>query len=916
MRSIVYKYKVFFISLICIISITTLMGFRAYSNNERSNSSTKTEITQSGNKADKVNKGEEFEVTYTITPKDIQFNVDNSRSKDVVLVVDTSSNMGQDLDDQISKLEAVKKELRSLVKALNINSSTRIGIVNYDKEGRNILNLKSIANTSDIESSINNLKSSTNITGRNSGDGLRLAYYMLESSNANEKYIILVNGDKSNYYSHYKNQLGSYYTSYKANNDKYEVSEDNSNGTGKEYISAISNKISDSNKKIKLLSIAVTGSATVYNENNDAIKVINGNDVDILNYSYKGSTNSELKEGFSSITNMILTNCNMSLRSLMGTLTFTETLPNSINIIGNKLNVKQGETSMDIEYKIKSQGKDGKIIEIDLAYEYLLDFNSYKAKDIVISFKAKGIAKNKVTLGVGSTRLYSNNVAEDIDLIKADIEIYEKEIDDTRVTIFIEDDIGLIKDIYDTNDTSAMEILEGQLYAKASMKTDFGELYNIFGEARINILFNSSKTDCLNYKIINLNDITLEEINNEDIWDNWDDKITKENGNGLTEVTKELLLPDETGIYYILYDARETIVNENGDETSYRISKRGVYGPFIRSDRVKVERIAKYFEDGHSELQYVIQPKPIKFIDIYRSKSIISNNVEQMPLYKEELDILNPKLSDVLPVNITNIEQILIEGDKYRGEISVDSNILIGNIYTYINDTKENKLVYTLDKSSENVEEWEYICDPITIRLNLGSDMNPYEEFIFSDKIGKFEYGDILANDLEGERVNGISYLDGVTYQKEGISEVITQGIFDGDKIQVFSNDEVSVSEEMNYSFATIFEVNSDDSVFKIELPAGTIIDVENTFICEITEQGLDLRTIEKLYTYNVNDKALITNKLNSLQVKLISGKKYAVIYNFQLVELKEDSGVINSSIDRDTDNKIYLKKSKLPDLF
>lgn len=919
MKNLIKRYKVILLILICIVSTTVAMGIRAYSNNEDTKSRTKTEITQNGNQINKVNKGEEFEVTYTISPKDIPLSEATSMSKDIVFVVDTSANIKSNMNDGQNKLNVVKEEIKQFITSINTNNETRIGIVSYNKKAFNSLELTKV--TENILSSIDGIIA-TSESGRNIGDGLRLAYYMLEDSNAQEKYVVLVNGENANYFS--GQNKNKYYTE---NNEPkgYFKDEFNGNVSGSGYsIEIVEKLIKQSN--INLLTLAVTENNKVYEDNNNLVNIL----IDrgsLSNYSYIGNTSNDINSSFLNITNMILTNCNKPDKKLNVGITVTETIPNTINIVGNKLNVKQGNNSSDVEYVIQSEGKDGKVLKIDSVYEYILTTGKYKAEDIIISFKAKGINKSKVSLGSGDIKLYTSSHKEEINLNPVEIEVYEYVVDDTRVTISVTDNAGKIEDIYDTEDSKSIEVIDGVIYAKHEMKNEFGDSYQLFGQATSEISFTSTNTDCLNYRVVNSFDIFTDVENGLDnLWDNWDGEILKDKGDKPITNNITINFPDEVGIYFILYDVRETLSSENTTGESQRITKRGIYGPFIRSDRVEGERVVKYYEDGRTELHYRIKPREIKFTDIYRSKEILAQieaaEIKNEITYLTELDIINSKFVDVIPENMTVLSPVIIEGDNYNTDIVVkeDDRTLEGSIYTVVGEEKQNKFIYKLVKPSANLEEWKYVCNPVNMKMPIERGDGLEYDFIFEDNVGKLEYDDVLVVNANKEfikRIHQILYFDGVVYETEGISEIKNQGVFNGKSIESFSVDGIEVAEGMNYYFGTIFEINSDNSILEIHLPNSVEVDMNNTFIYEVDEKGNITGDKIDLINYTTNKNSIITNKIDSVGVSLENGKQYAVVYSFKvnLFEDEDELKEIKSIVDIKSDS-VYLKKAQLPDLF
>lgn len=136
--------------------------------------------------------GEEFNINYSINPKEIVAKQNEiSKQKEIVLVVDSSGSMDENISRNRTRLKAVKDVCNNFIDKFTKNDRVKIALVNYFDYAEVVCGLSTMnyGNKSEIQGYINNLYSGG---GTNIGDGLRRAYYLLNQDNNADKYIVLL----------------------------------------------------------------------------------------------------------------------------------------------------------------------------------------------------------------------------------------------------------------------------------------------------------------------------------------------------------------------------------------------------------------------------------------------------------------------------------------------------------------------------------------------------------------------------------------------------------------------------------------------------------------------------------------------------------------------------------------------------
>lgn len=186
-----------------------------------------------------INEGKEFEVEYTITPQPIPVSkVQNTKNKEIVLVIDTSGSMDWDVEgnetyyNSKKRLTIMKKVAGEFVdkfkKDINDNK-VKIGLVKYSSKGSVVHQINN--NFNQIKNTINSNELTAD-GGTNIGDGLRKAYHMLDNSNGSDKYIVLMTDGVPTAFTAKKNTV--YYSYYHGTRNGYVK-----NSYGEDYFSYI-----------------------------------------------------------------------------------------------------------------------------------------------------------------------------------------------------------------------------------------------------------------------------------------------------------------------------------------------------------------------------------------------------------------------------------------------------------------------------------------------------------------------------------------------------------------------------------------------------------------------------------------------------------------------------------------------------
>ena len=142
--------------------------------------------------------GNEITFNGTIHPQDFEMPIP---AKEIVLVLDSSGSMGND-----SKLTNLKVAARNFIDKMSTVENLKIAIVDFDTEATVVKQLTSSKNVDTLKASISNLDAGG---GTNTGDGLREAAYLLNTTSTASKTIVFMSDGEPTYYNSKNNQ---YYT--------------------------------------------------------------------------------------------------------------------------------------------------------------------------------------------------------------------------------------------------------------------------------------------------------------------------------------------------------------------------------------------------------------------------------------------------------------------------------------------------------------------------------------------------------------------------------------------------------------------------------------------------------------------------------------------------------------------------------
>lgn len=413
--------------------------------------------------AQNVKVGDTFEANYTIKPNSILAQQDNTQ-KDIVLVIDTSISMDDapNSNSYTSKLEIIQSVASNFVSKFNNKSNVNIALVEYNslaKADKELTNMGDYNAVDALTDAISNLDTGSNT---NIGDGLRKAYYMLNSDNEHEKYIILMTDGYANTYSIDRNW--SYYMNsgnaidYDCNGNydpkgleyaKKVASEKIANSNIKSFIVGFGSEASSNNTEIAKAAKGIyqpAGDETAVNKVYDTIQ----KEID-LNIHGKAV----FEETFSS---------NLEVD--------TSTLPRGLKVDGNKITGN-----------------------IDVGYTLSSDKTQYVSKPIEFKIKYKVKSKEDCILGQGgkssSVELTVSDKTETKYFPEIVIPVADISLNSPEVSINITDGTGNV-DNYFVNSSNTEKRVDKFLPGETKLR----------GDAYANISFKSENADIFQYKIV------------------------------------------------------------------------------------------------------------------------------------------------------------------------------------------------------------------------------------------------------------------------------------------------------------------------------------------------------------------------------------------------------------------------------
>ncbi|MGH4052607.1 MAG: VWA domain-containing protein [Clostridium sp.] len=199
----------------------------------------------------KVN--DEITLNYNIKPGIVTV-VPSTQSKEIALVIDASGSMDTGLQGNDSRLKVAKAAANRFIDKFNTDSKVKIGLVQYESSAKKKSGLVDKNSFPTLKTSINEF---TAHGGTNTGDGLRLAYYMLKESpdiNA-KKYIVLLTDGEPTFYSYTNNKTNIITSNIESG---YDTNNSNDETRGLDYADSIATLISGSTSNINSFMIGCT----------------------------------------------------------------------------------------------------------------------------------------------------------------------------------------------------------------------------------------------------------------------------------------------------------------------------------------------------------------------------------------------------------------------------------------------------------------------------------------------------------------------------------------------------------------------------------------------------------------------------------------------------------------------------------
>jgi hypothetical protein len=370
-------------------------------------------------------------------------------------------------------------------------------------------------------------------------------------------------------------------------------------------------------------------------------------------------------------------------------------------------------------------------------------------------------------------------------------------------------------------------------------------------------------------------------------------KTPGESGENIFTGETGVKFPDEPGKYYIAYKAG--IKPNNIKE--FNPFKEGVYGPFVIDQRFTLSRSIVENNIANTPydytLKYTLKPNDIRITDIYKNEKDLLGHI------KENLEIKNMKLKDIIPNGLQIANNYMQQGSSKEYIYSINGNSISGNIIGDLN--------YTLDRN-QDLKSSIYKADPIVISIGITSE--EAGKFIFKDNTGVFMYKDVSLNDTGSNKEQNFGE---TSFTIQGRNEVKSHGLYSesGGKFKIGTSDQ-EVVKGMYYTIGIDVDVKRNNSKLILKPDIEGIIDFDSI---EIYKYESDNRITEV-----VNGYSKIKNG-NSIDITRLNKGTYIVTYVAKFdksssIDAKSDKSnkVFNASIIKSNDGS--GQEDYLPELF
>lgn len=802
--------------------------------------------------------GDTFDVKYTITPNPIFAQgqtVNNNRTKDIVLVIDTSGSMDWTVDGEErynnggnlkqgekyrkSRLDIMQTVANNFVNQFN-DSNLRISLVEYSTYAARNINL-----TSDKTAIINTINALDTGGSKNIGDGLRAAYYTLNNSSGQDKYIILMtdgepeafsqkkgisvsSNNDTNYYidSAVKTSLNNYNISQNtqtkySNLAEYDCYKREYDDQSLKYAEKIAGEFI-SNSKIKTF---VIGFGTGTNSDNTKI-------AEAAKGTYLQAQDEDgISELYDQIQKIISTNIN-------ATVHFEENLSQNGSDASNLEVVSTSSLPDGLQVIKNSDQKDIKISgDISNIFYTSSGGPNYTAEPIEFTVTYRATQPGPYILGKDNNSSFVRMQVLDQTQTKTFDEKTISGVSVPQVTITISDTSG-VKDKYeagaDNGATTVNKFISGETILQ--------------GDASVNFEYILQNSGFFRYQFIKqkTNPSTMPSESDE----NWK----------VLDSDNSVAFPSEPGQYYIAF--------QTGEGTT--IGREGFYGPFTVPLKAQFDLSRQLVGGKNSatigeefEVQYTIKPKDIPASTLYSSGE---TPPETFMISVTDLNYQDTFPAGIQPVNKENLPTV-IDGQNINGKIELEN------------------IVYTL-------KDGVYTAEPIQFSIFLkASDTATAKEYILEGKSSFITY---IDNDGTERQAN---FSDLTVTLDNGGAVVVKKGIFVDNKLQ-----EVPINIVRSFDLSIGIGIKAvfigEDIKLQINKDKGSVGIKGNTFdLYEVTNEANF--TIQKV-TSDIGAKSIVENA-NGQEFTIPTSsveqgyKYYILVFNLQ-AERNADLGSISAN--------------------